>query len=206
MINNVALCKWIKNVKNTHLNVFYSESLACKDVRILFSFCLLFLSLYFSLLQSTSHAAKDYVDSDPSGRKGLPITTIKQGAEPPTFTGWFQAWDLKMWETDPLDRIRARFWTPHSRLFLLLWVLTYPTLLLGSFVYLYLQSLSAKTKKLIRLSGCLFALITVQCAGCLTSVVIWFPLVTLSLTDRRGVLICWIQQLVTFTSSDTYWG
>uniref|UniRef100_UPI0037E7176B scinderin like b n=1 Tax=Semicossyphus pulcher TaxID=241346 RepID=UPI0037E7176B len=53
--------------------------------------------------------AKDYVDSDPSGRRGLPITTIKQGAEPPTFTGWFQAWDLKMWETDPLDRIRARF-------------------------------------------------------------------------------------------------
>ncbi|KAM9789275.1 scinderin like b [Neosynchiropus ocellatus] len=53
--------------------------------------------------------AKDYVDSDPSGRCGLPITTIKQGAEPPTFTGWFQAWDPKMWETDPLDRIRARF-------------------------------------------------------------------------------------------------
>uniref|UniRef100_A0A8C8GHB1 Gelsolin-like domain-containing protein n=1 Tax=Oncorhynchus tshawytscha TaxID=74940 RepID=A0A8C8GHB1_ONCTS len=40
--------------------------------------------------------AKDYVDSDPSGRRGLSITTIKQGAEPPTFTGWFQAWDPKM--------------------------------------------------------------------------------------------------------------
>ncbi|XP_061588613.1 scinderin like b isoform X2 [Cololabis saira] len=53
--------------------------------------------------------AKEYVDSDPSGRKGIPIVTIKQGAEPPTFTGWFQAWDLKMWETDPLERIRARF-------------------------------------------------------------------------------------------------
>lgn len=53
--------------------------------------------------------AKDYVDSDPSGRKGLAITTIKQGAEPPTFTGWFQAWDPAMWETDPLDRIRAKF-------------------------------------------------------------------------------------------------
>uniref|UniRef100_A0A4W6FDC5 Scinderin like b n=1 Tax=Lates calcarifer TaxID=8187 RepID=A0A4W6FDC5_LATCA len=53
--------------------------------------------------------AKEYVDSDPSGRRGLPITTIKQGAEPPTFTGWFQAWDPKMWESDPLDRIRARF-------------------------------------------------------------------------------------------------
>ncbi|KAM4604871.1 scinderin like b [Polymixia lowei] len=53
--------------------------------------------------------AKEYVDSDPSGRRGLPISTIKQGAEPPTFTGWFQAWDAKMWETDPLERIRARF-------------------------------------------------------------------------------------------------
>ncbi|XP_034743191.1 scinderin like b isoform X2 [Etheostoma cragini] len=53
--------------------------------------------------------AKEYVDSDPSGRKGLPIITIKQGAEPPTFTGWFQAWDSKMWETDPLDKMRSRF-------------------------------------------------------------------------------------------------
>uniref|UniRef100_A0A665UIL6 Gelsolin-like n=1 Tax=Echeneis naucrates TaxID=173247 RepID=A0A665UIL6_ECHNA len=53
--------------------------------------------------------AKDYIDSDPSGRRGLPITTIKQGAEPPTFTGWFQAWDPKMWETDPLERIRTHF-------------------------------------------------------------------------------------------------
>ncbi|KAM7400952.1 hypothetical protein PAMA_005241 [Pampus argenteus] len=53
--------------------------------------------------------AKDYVDSDPSGRKGLPITTIKQGAEPPTFIGWFQAWDSKMWDTDLLGRISNRF-------------------------------------------------------------------------------------------------
>ncbi|XP_041659339.1 scinderin like b [Cheilinus undulatus] len=53
--------------------------------------------------------AKEYVDSDPSGRRGLPISTIKQGAEPCTFIGWFQAWDSKMWDTDPLERIRARF-------------------------------------------------------------------------------------------------
>ncbi|XP_072524708.1 scinderin like b [Salminus brasiliensis] len=53
--------------------------------------------------------AKEYVDSDPSGRRGISITTIKQGAEPPTFTGWFQAWDSNMWDTDPLERIRARF-------------------------------------------------------------------------------------------------
>ncbi|XP_075877089.1 scinderin like b [Nelusetta ayraudi] len=53
--------------------------------------------------------AKEYIDSDPTGRRGIPITTIKQGAEPPTFTGWFQAWDPKMWDVDPLARICARF-------------------------------------------------------------------------------------------------
>uniref|UniRef100_A0A673XQC5 Macrophage-capping protein n=1 Tax=Salmo trutta TaxID=8032 RepID=A0A673XQC5_SALTR len=58
---------------------------------------------------SSCLSAKDYLDSDPSGRRGIAITTIKQGMEPPTFTGWFQAWDPKMWETDPLERIRARF-------------------------------------------------------------------------------------------------
>lgn len=71
-----------------------------KCAHIFYAFLLLFISC---------HAAKDYVDSDPSGRRGLPVTTIKQGAEPPTFTGWFQAWDPEMWEKDPLDRIRAHF-------------------------------------------------------------------------------------------------
>ncbi|KAM4628974.1 scinderin like a [Polymixia lowei] len=52
--------------------------------------------------------AKDYVESDPSGRRGVAFTTMKQGSEPPTFTGWFQAWDPKLWDTDPLDRIRAQ--------------------------------------------------------------------------------------------------
>lgn len=63
----------------------------------------------FSVNDLVFSVAKDYVASDPSGRRGLPITTIKQGAEPPTFTGWFQAWDQNMWDTDPLERIRARF-------------------------------------------------------------------------------------------------
>lgn len=54
-------------------------------------------------------SAKDYVTSDPSGRTGTPISIIKQGFEPPTFTGWFQAWDPKMWDKDPLERIRAHF-------------------------------------------------------------------------------------------------
>uniref|UniRef100_A0A671V0Y1 Scinderin like a n=1 Tax=Sparus aurata TaxID=8175 RepID=A0A671V0Y1_SPAAU len=36
---------------------------------------------------------QDYLDSDPSGRSGIPITTIKQKEEPRIFTGWFHAWD-----------------------------------------------------------------------------------------------------------------
>ncbi|MED6281345.1 hypothetical protein CHARACLAT_020368, partial [Characodon lateralis] len=42
--------------------------------------------------------AQDYVNSDPSGRRDIAITTIKQGQEPPSFTGWFHAWDPKMWD------------------------------------------------------------------------------------------------------------
>ncbi|CAL8309489.1 unnamed protein product [Lota lota] len=48
--------------------------------------------------------ATDYLTSDPSGRGNIPITTIKQGSEPPMFTGWFQAWDPKMW-----DKVMANF-------------------------------------------------------------------------------------------------
>ncbi|XP_029285380.1 scinderin like a [Cottoperca gobio] len=42
--------------------------------------------------------AEDYLKSDPSGRSGLPISTIKQEDEPLSFTGWFHAWDSKLWE------------------------------------------------------------------------------------------------------------
>ncbi|XP_054846865.1 scinderin isoform X1 [Eublepharis macularius] len=44
-------------------------------------------------------SAKRYIDTDPSGRdKGTPIVIVKQGYEPPTFTGWFLAWDYNKWK------------------------------------------------------------------------------------------------------------
>ncbi|XP_075684887.1 scinderin-like [Rhinoderma darwinii] len=44
-------------------------------------------------------AATGYLKSDPSGRdKNIPITVVKQGHEPPTFTGWFLAWDSQRWQ------------------------------------------------------------------------------------------------------------
>ncbi|XP_057714438.1 scinderin like b isoform X1 [Corythoichthys intestinalis] len=92
---------------------FTQSDLATDDVMILDTWGQLFLWIGKEAnAQERTGApklAREYLDSDPTGRKGLPITTIKQGAEPPIFTGWFHAWDTKMWETDPYDRIRARF-------------------------------------------------------------------------------------------------
>ncbi|KAM9322115.1 scinderin like b [Pholidichthys leucotaenia] len=92
---------------------FTQSDLATDDVMILDTWEQLFLWVGKEANEvekkGAPKIAKDYVDSDPAGRKGLPITTIKQGEEPPTFIGWFQAWDTHMWDTDPLERIRARF-------------------------------------------------------------------------------------------------
>uniref|UniRef100_A0A3P9IYK5 Macrophage-capping protein n=1 Tax=Oryzias latipes TaxID=8090 RepID=A0A3P9IYK5_ORYLA len=92
---------------------FTQSDLATDDVMILDTWDQLFIWIGNEANEEERNGApkiaKDYVDSDPAGRRGIPITTIKQGAEPPTFTGWFQAWDSKMWDTDPLERVRARF-------------------------------------------------------------------------------------------------
>ncbi|NWU95029.1 VILI protein, partial [Upupa epops] len=42
--------------------------------------------------------AQEYLRSHPSGRDlDTPIIVVKQGCEPPTFTGWFLAWDPLNW-------------------------------------------------------------------------------------------------------------
>ncbi|KAL8183063.1 UNVERIFIED_CONTAM: Villin-1 [Gekko kuhli] len=42
--------------------------------------------------------AQEYLQSHPSGRDlDTPIVIVKQGCEPPTFTGWFLAWDSLKW-------------------------------------------------------------------------------------------------------------
>ena len=42
--------------------------------------------------------AQEYLRSHPGGRDvDTPIVLIKQGFEPPTFTGWFHAWDPQKW-------------------------------------------------------------------------------------------------------------
>ncbi|KAG7164925.1 Villin-1-like 1, partial [Homarus americanus] len=42
--------------------------------------------------------AIEYLRTDPAGReKGTPIIKIKQGFEPPNFTGFFGIWDNDLW-------------------------------------------------------------------------------------------------------------
>lgn len=42
--------------------------------------------------------AQEYLRSHPGSRDvDTPIVLIKQGLEPPTFTGWFHAWDPQNW-------------------------------------------------------------------------------------------------------------
>ncbi|XP_047460468.1 adseverin [Mugil cephalus] len=44
-------------------------------------------------------SAKEYIESDPSCRDKLtPVVVVKQGHEPPTFTGWFLAWNPAHWD------------------------------------------------------------------------------------------------------------
>lgn len=43
--------------------------------------------------------AQEYLSSHPSGRDPqTPIVVVRQGHEPPTFTGWFLAWDPLKWQ------------------------------------------------------------------------------------------------------------
>lgn len=53
-------------------------------------------------------SARRYLETDPANRdRRTPITLIRQGFEPPTFTGWFLGWEDDYWSIDPLQRAMA---------------------------------------------------------------------------------------------------
>ncbi|XP_062929537.1 gelsolin-like isoform X2 [Mobula hypostoma] len=53
-------------------------------------------------------SAKVYIETDPANRdRRTPIVIVKQGFEPPSFTGWFLGWDYDYWSVDPLERAMA---------------------------------------------------------------------------------------------------
>ncbi|KAK5910641.1 hypothetical protein CesoFtcFv8_000254 [Champsocephalus esox] len=48
--------------------------------------------------QEAADSAVKYLDSDPADRDPrTPTVTLKQGFEPPTFTGWFLGWNYDYW-------------------------------------------------------------------------------------------------------------
>lgn len=88
--------------KCTEIYGFAQEDLDTDDVMLLDTYHEVFLWIGKDSnkleRESALTAAVEYLTYDPCGRdQDTPIITIKQGCEPPTFTGWFAAWDVELW-------------------------------------------------------------------------------------------------------------
>ena len=91
---------------------FAQNDLVCEDVMILDSGDTLFVWLGRDSNRQEREAvlttAKDYLLSDPSGRDvDIPVILVKQGYEPPHFTGFFGAWDMELWPVCSFIRYRV---------------------------------------------------------------------------------------------------
>ncbi|NWV69481.1 VILI protein, partial [Malurus elegans] len=87
----------------TEIIDFTQDDLEESDVYLLDAWDQVFLWIGKDANESEKEAvavmAQEYLRSHPSGRDlDTPIIVVKQGYEPPTFTGWFMAWDPLNWE------------------------------------------------------------------------------------------------------------
>ncbi|KAM9337040.1 villin-1 [Symphorus nematophorus] len=88
--------------KMTEVDDFAQSDLDEEDVMLLDTWEEIFLWVgNLSNKYETKEAwncAQDYLRTHPAGRdQDTPIIFVKQGYEPPTFTGWFNAWDPHKW-------------------------------------------------------------------------------------------------------------
>ncbi|NXO63622.1 VILI protein, partial [Phainopepla nitens] len=86
----------------TEITDFTQDDLEESDVYLLDTWDQVFLWIGKDANKSEKEAAavmaQEYLRSHPSGRDlDTPIIVVKQGYEPPTFTGWFLAWDPLNW-------------------------------------------------------------------------------------------------------------
>ncbi|NXQ73638.1 VILI protein, partial [Quiscalus mexicanus] len=86
----------------TEIIDFTQDDLEESDVYLLDTWDQVFLWIGKGANESEKEAAavmaQEYLRSHPSGRDlDTPIIVVKQGYEPPTFTGWFLAWDPLNW-------------------------------------------------------------------------------------------------------------
>ncbi|XP_051910058.1 villin-1 isoform X2 [Hippocampus zosterae] len=86
----------------TEVDDFAQSDLDEDDVMLLDTWEEIFLWLGNSANQSETKeawdCAREYLRTHPAGRQqDTPVVSVKQGFEPPTFTGWFNAWDPHKW-------------------------------------------------------------------------------------------------------------
>nr|BAE42389.1 unnamed protein product [Mus musculus] len=86
----------------TEVTDFTQEDLSPGDVMLLDTWDQVFLWIGAEAnateKKGALSTAQEYLVTHPSGRDpDTPILIIKQGFEPPTFTGWFLAWDPHIW-------------------------------------------------------------------------------------------------------------
>ncbi|XP_036376713.1 advillin [Megalops cyprinoides] len=86
----------------TEIEDFAQEDLDEDDVMLLDTWEEIFLWIGRSAndfeTKEACTSAVEYLKTHPAHRDpGTPIITVKQGYEPPTFTGWFNAWDPHKW-------------------------------------------------------------------------------------------------------------
>ncbi|NXU99268.1 VILI protein, partial [Cettia cetti] len=87
----------------TEIIDFTQDDLEESDVYLLDTWDQIFFWIGKGANESEKEAAavmaQEYLRSHPSGRDlDTPIIVVKQGYEPPTFTGWFLAWDPLNWD------------------------------------------------------------------------------------------------------------
>uniref|UniRef100_A0A669CKK8 Villin like n=1 Tax=Oreochromis niloticus TaxID=8128 RepID=A0A669CKK8_ORENI len=95
--------------KITEVDDFAQCDLDEDDVMLLDTWEELFLwignSSYEYETKEALNSARDYLRTHPAGRDpDTPIIFVKQGYEPPTFTGWFNAWDPHKWSNTKLNK------------------------------------------------------------------------------------------------------
>uniref|UniRef100_A0A7N8YFE9 Villin-like n=1 Tax=Mastacembelus armatus TaxID=205130 RepID=A0A7N8YFE9_9TELE len=90
----------------TEVEDFTQSDLDEEDVMLLDTWEEVFLWVGISANQyevnESWNSAQEYLRTHPADRDpDTPIIFVKQGYEPPTFTGWFNAWDPHKWNVSP---------------------------------------------------------------------------------------------------------
>ena len=98
-INNFNVCAW----QVAEILDFSQNDLVEEDVMILDTHTSIFLWIGVNSVKDELLLAEkltlEYLSSDPKGRdQDTPIYKVRQGCEPPTFTGFFGVWNPNEWE------------------------------------------------------------------------------------------------------------